>query len=167
MATGTVLFELSRMDEHAAHRLGEPDLRVAGFQLWVHGYEFPGSTDSWDGNWLRVTAHCGAAGASVWVSGALLDTVSIVRFRRELAALFEPLGGEAVLQSHEPNIAVHVTTANQAGHLAVRAELTPDQLAQRHTFHFRIDQTMIAPVLVACEAILARLPVRCPSERGI
>ena len=45
--------------------LGVPDLKLAGLQLWVHGREFPESEDADDGNWLRVTAHCGASGASV------------------------------------------------------------------------------------------------------
>ena len=53
------------MNDEAIARLGKPDLRVAGFQLWVHGREFPDAQDEWDGNWLRLTAHCGeAAGAS-------------------------------------------------------------------------------------------------------
>ena len=44
---------------------GEPDLKLAGFQLWVHGRRFPESGGYYDGNWLRVTARCGASGASV------------------------------------------------------------------------------------------------------
>ena len=55
-------------DDSKQKYLGEPALRIAGFQLWVHGYQFPDSNDYWDGNWLRVTVHCGAAGASVCAS---------------------------------------------------------------------------------------------------
>lgn len=44
---------------------GEPSLSIAGFQLWVHGRQFPEATDFYDGNWLRVTAHCKASAASV------------------------------------------------------------------------------------------------------
>jgi hypothetical protein len=57
--------------------LGEPALKVAGFQLWIHGRQFPDSTDYYDGNWLRVTAHCGSSGASVWVQGAMLMVTDI------------------------------------------------------------------------------------------
>ena len=57
--------------------LGRPDLKVAGFQLWVHGRELPETEDHDDANWLRVTAHCGASGASVWAQGAILQKYPI------------------------------------------------------------------------------------------
>jgi hypothetical protein len=53
--------------------LGPPALQVVGFQLWIHGRQFPDAQDCWDGNWLRVTAHCGANGATVWASGAIVS----------------------------------------------------------------------------------------------
>jgi hypothetical protein len=155
------------MDRRAVAGLGAPDLRIAGFQLWAHGYQFPDAEHPWDGNWLRVTAHCGATGASVWVSGALLDTVSVLRFRRGLATLHETLRGEAALESHEPNVVVRVAAADGAGHLAVRVELTPDHLAQGHWFDFEADQTYLPGILAACDALLARLPVRNPAARGV
>jgi len=96
------------MKEAVADQLGTPAVRLAGFELWVHGRQFPDSQDYWDGNWLNVTAHCGAAGGSVWASGAILDTVSIRRFHDGLAGLHRTLSGEAVLGSHEPNLMVRV-----------------------------------------------------------
>ena len=36
-------------------------MKVAGFQFWVHDRQFPEAEDADDGNWLRVTAHCGAS----------------------------------------------------------------------------------------------------------
>jgi len=44
--------------DHAA-KLGMPDLKLEGLQIWIHGRQFPDAADYWDGNWLRVTAHCG------------------------------------------------------------------------------------------------------------
>ena len=155
------------MDDRAVAHLGAPDLHLAGFQLWAHGYEFPHSEDAWDGNWLRVTAHCGAAGASVWVTGALLDTVSVLRFRRGLASLYERLQGAIALESLEPILMVRVATADRVGHLTVHVEMTPDHVAQGHWFDFEMDQTYLPGILVACDAILARLPVRDPAGRGV
>jgi hypothetical protein len=70
------------MDHPTTTQLGTADLKVAGFQLWVHGRQFPDSTDCDDGNWLRVMAHVGAAGASVWVSEAILMVTELVSWAR-------------------------------------------------------------------------------------
>lgn len=53
------------MDRYAAG-LGEPDLSLAGFQLWVHGPDRVDARPFY--SWLNATAHCGAGGASVWVT---------------------------------------------------------------------------------------------------
>jgi hypothetical protein len=45
-------------------KLGAPNLELEGLQIWVHGRQFPDSNDYWDGNWLRVTAHCGRNSAT-------------------------------------------------------------------------------------------------------
>jgi hypothetical protein len=50
---------------HFEEPLGAPDLQIAGLRLWVHDRQFPMADDYWDGNWLQVTVHCGAPGASV------------------------------------------------------------------------------------------------------
>jgi hypothetical protein len=34
--------------------------------------------------------------------------------------LYQTLSGEAVLESHEPNVVVRVTAADRAGHMRVR-----------------------------------------------
>ena len=44
---------------------GQPDIAFSGFQLWIHGGAPQEFQDYWDGNWLSVTAHCGAMGADV------------------------------------------------------------------------------------------------------
>ena len=75
------------MDHPTPEQLGAPDLKVAGFQIWVHGRQFPDSTDYDDANWLRITAHAGAAGASVWVSGAILMITDLIQFGHEVDGL--------------------------------------------------------------------------------
>ena len=67
--------------------LGPPDLVVAGLQLWVHGRQFADADDYYDGNWLRVTAHCGASGASIWVQGAILMATDVAGFGDQCAAM--------------------------------------------------------------------------------
>jgi hypothetical protein len=77
--------------------LGEPALTVAGFQLWIHGREYPESEDLYDGNWLRVTAHCGASGASVWADGAIVMVTDIARFGEECEAMYARKSSSAAL----------------------------------------------------------------------
>jgi hypothetical protein len=147
--------------KHATiEQLGPPSVRLDAFQLWVHGRQFPEAQDQWDGNWLNVTVHCGRSGASVWASGAILDSTGLVRFRDELKRLHQALSGEAVLESHEPNVRVRVATSDAAGHLAVRAEITPDHLAQGHWFEFEVDQSYLPATVAQLESVLTEFPVK-------
>jgi hypothetical protein len=145
--------------------LGPPDLKLVGFQLWVHGYQFPDLDDAWDGNWLAVTAHCGGRGGDVWAGGAILETVSLLQFRDGLRELHSTLRGVAELASPEPNLAVRVAPTNPAGQLAVRVEITPEHLTQGHWFEFEADQSYLPPAIAQCETILNRLPIRDASRR--
>jgi hypothetical protein len=145
---------------HSAEHLGEPDLKVVGFQLWVHGRESPDAHDYDDGNWLRVTAHCGASGASVWVQGAVVMVTDIERFRRECEALYEGRGNSARMDPLEPELRVSVETLDQAGHLRVRVEITPDHLSQSHRMDFEIDQSYLPDVVRQCSAIVQQHPIR-------
>jgi hypothetical protein len=144
-----------------------PDIKIVGFALWVHGYEYPDATDAWDGNWLRVTAHAGANGAEVRVAGAILETVSVARFAKELQALGNDPTSHATLESPEPNLKVVVTPTDRLGHLSVSVEITPDHMTQDHRFEFEADQTFLAPIVRQCESILSRFPVRLPAKRGV
>jgi hypothetical protein len=148
------------MSHPSPEQLGPSSVRLNAFQLWVHGRQFPEAQDQWDGNWLNVTAHCGQAGASVWATGAILDTVGLLRFRDELERLHKTLSGEAVLESHEPNVRVRVTSSDGAGHLQVRVEITPEHLAQSHWFEFEIDQSYLPATVAQLESVLIEFPVK-------
>lgn len=148
------------MSRPSSEQLGPPSVRLKAFQLWVHGRQFPDAQDHWDGNWLNVTAHCGQSGASVSATGPILDSIGLVRFRDELERLHQTLSGEAVLESHEPNVRVRVAARDGAGHLDVRAEITPDHLAQGHWFEFEIDQSYLAATVAQLESVLVEFPVR-------
>ena len=76
-------------------KLGEPALALAGFQLWVHGRQFPDATEPYDRDWLNVTAHCGEKDASVWVHGALLQSWHISQFADACLQLRQSLAGTA------------------------------------------------------------------------
>lgn len=143
---------------HDSTRLGPPDLQLAGFQVWVHGQPYAGSAEPHDADWLTVTAHCGASGASVWASGALLTASAFDRLARGCEELYARLEGTAWLASDEPNVSVRLTAADRRGHVAMSVEITPDHMAQEHRFEFELDQSYLPAVTQGCRAVLARYP---------
>lgn len=145
--------------------LGKPDLSVAGFQLWVHGREFPESEDYDDGNWLRVTAHCGASGASVWAQGAILMVTDVLRFGDDCLAVHRDEAKSAVLDPLEPELRLALETSDELGHIAARVEITPDHIAQAHRFSFVIDQSHLPGIARQCSAIVEEFPVRGNRDR--
>lgn len=144
--------------------LGDPIIKIGSLSVWVHGYEYPQAKDGWNGNWLSVTARCAANGASVLVTGSILDTVSFARLRRELKGIQERLEGTATLRSAEPNL--RWTMTPKAGRIQVEIEITPEPAHQAHRFFETIDQADLPMIQAACDAVLRLYPVRDPDSRG-
>ena len=140
--------------------LGEPALKLAGFQLWIHGREFPEARDFDDGNWLRVTAHCGASGASVWAQGSIITAADVEWFRRSCLALQLAEATAAALDPFEPELRIIIEAADRMGHLSVRVQITPDHLSQSHAFEFEIDQSYLPQIIDQCTRILKEYPIR-------
>jgi len=140
--------------------LGEPDLKIAGFQLWVHGRQFPDNQDYDDGNWLRVTAHCGGSGASVWAQGSILMVTDIAGFSEQCTAMLEGKAQSANLEPFEPELKVSLETADRLGHIRTQIEITPDHLTQSHWFEFEIDQSYLADIIQECADIIKKYPIR-------
>lgn len=140
--------------------LGEPDLKVAGFQLWVHGCQFPEAEDYDDGNWLRVTAHCGALGASVWAEGAIVMVTDIYGFGVECAAILRGEMKSAALAPFEPELKVSLEVSDSVGHIRAQVEITPDHLLQSHRFEFDVDQSYLPGIIKQCSQIVQEYPIR-------
>lgn len=100
------------------------------------------------------------------MNGAILDTVSFLRFQREMVALYDRLQGVATLESHEPELKVEVRALGATGQMEVRVEITPDHLNQVHRFMLGIDQSYLPDVVRGCEQMLGRYPVRDAAARG-
>ena len=138
--------------------LGEPDLQLAGLRIWIHGRQFPTSDDYWDGNWITVTVHCGAPGASVWASGPLIHLSEIAHFLRGAEAMHTSRQGEATLPCMEPELSV-ILKAEGLGHITLVVAITPDNVSQAHRFTFAIDQTYLPQVIHSCQTILQHYPI--------
>ncbi len=140
-----------------ADDLGSPDLRLGGFQLWVHGpWILPADPYS---DWLRVTAHCGAEGASVWVSGELVRRSELDSWFHEVALLYHTLSGIARLDPLEPQLRIELVPEGRAGHLRLSVEISPDLSTQRHHFEFYLDQSFLPEFLASGEQLLSRIQV--------
>ena len=142
-----------------AEQLGPPDIKLGGLQIWVHGRQFPDATDYWDGNWLRITAHCGTHGADVWTTGSIINLPALVSWLAELEDLNRSLSGEAKLVPLEPELCVTLA-ATKLGQLSMEVEITPDNVTQEHTFRFELDQSYLGPVIESCRKIVEEYPVR-------
>jgi hypothetical protein len=149
------VFEMSNY----IHELGEPDIKLAGLKLWVHGYQFRESDDYWDGNWLNATVICSEGGSSVLVQGNLIRTDEIIQWQGAVEKLGVELTGEASLQCMEPSIAVTLKAVS-LGKVEMEVQITPNQLTQDHTFRFEIDQSYLLPLRSQCAQVLNAFPLR-------
>ena len=140
-------------------RFGPPDIKLAGFQLWVHGRQFPDAQDYWDANWLNVTAHCGAEGASVWTSGSILHLGELTQLLSGMKQLYKTLAGEAELPCIEPELHLKLA-ARGLGQIELEVNITPNNMLQEHRFKFAIDQSYLPEAISGCEKVLVAYPVR-------
>lgn len=141
----------------------EPDLKLGGLSLWAESRERPGDDDCWDGNWLVIRATVEAPGSWVELRGPWLRTDEVASFLAELEAMSKELRGKAALAPIEPAIKATLEM-NSVGQIAVYVEATPDQLSQRHSFHFGFDQSYLPAIIRDCRKILLRFPVKGSRE---
>jgi hypothetical protein len=141
----------------------DPDFKLGGLSVWIHGRQFPDAVDYWDANWLRVTAHCRYPSARVSADGSIIHLGEIAGLLRGLEELHKTLSGKAVLDCIEPNIRIALESTG-AGHISARIDITPDHMAQSHRFEDEIDQTMLPPVIAACKRILDQYPIKDPDR---
>jgi hypothetical protein len=135
-----------------------PDVHLAGFQLWVHGWEGDGVPVESYSDWLRVTAHCGGNGASVFVRGSIILASSIAAWVNDCERLYAELDGEAVLPDIEPYLRVRLTAHGPTGRITARIEITPEPLIQQHVFTFEIDQSYLPALIAQCRSVLKTYP---------
>jgi hypothetical protein len=145
--------------EKLNNHLGEPQIKLGGLQIWIHGRQFPNEQDYWDGNWLNVTAHCGTHQDSVWTSGPILHVPDLTRWLADLEVMDRTVSGGADLVSLEPELSVELKM-NDLGQIRMRVEITPDNMTQEHSFEFELDQSYLTGIIGNVRALLERYTVR-------
>ena len=144
---------------YQAH-LGQPDLKISGFQLWIHGRAYPDSTDHNDRSWLHVTANCSANGATIQVQGTLLTITDLEGFAEQCAAMYNRGSELATLDPLEPELKITLEVSDTLGHIRARVDITPDHLMQSHRIQFDLDQSYLPEIIKQCSAIVHEYPVR-------
>ncbi len=151
------------MDDKFLKQLGEPTIQLSGLQIWTHGRQFPDMNDYWDGNWLRVTVHCGAQGSSVWASGAFIHLPELYAWHKSAVEMYKTLKGHANLECMEPELSIKMKACS-LGHMKMEVEITPNHLEQEHKYYFEIDQTYLAKLIKQCDSVLKAYPIRGSNE---
>lgn len=148
------------MNESEIGKYGSPDIKMAGLQIWVHGYQFEEADNNDARNWLRVSAHCGANGASVWVSGSYLQVYDIVKLASDADKLYKKEVKEIEMCPLEPEMRLAMKAIDSLGHIELTIEITPDHLTQEHRFQFEIDQSYLPALTSQCKELLELFPYR-------
>ncbi len=145
------------MNNHNEH-LGDPDIKLAGLEIWFHSRQFPDSKEYWDTNWMNVTVHCGAQGSNVRVQGSIIHLSEVSGFLSGLKPLYKNLKGKAQMLCMEPYLTIELE-ATSLGHIKMSVDITPDHLCQKHNFVFEIDQSYLPKLIFECEAIIKKYPI--------
>jgi len=134
-------------------------LQIVGLRVWVHGRQFPDSTDYWDGNWLRITAYCQYGESRVRVTGSVIHLSEIAGLLHGCESLSESLAGRTGLDSMEQNLKLELL-AKKLGRVAVDIQITPEPMRESHRFRDEIDQTNVPAIITACSRLLEKYPLR-------
>ena len=133
---------------------------LGGVRLEVDGRAAHDCDDTWDANWLSVTATCAAAGAEVVVPGAVVSSWSVERFCGGLDSLVRTGVGSAYLTAESPNLMVRVESLIPDAPITVRAELTADSNGQGHWFAFAVTRAELRTTIARCQEILEAHPAK-------
>ena len=151
------------MNEKFREQLGDPDIKISGLEIWIHGRQFPDTEDYWDGNWLRVTVHCSADSSSVWANGTFIHLPELYGWYESTLELNDSLKGSAHLDCMEPNLSA-IIKAKSLGQLTMEVNITPNHLEQEHKYLFELDQSYLPGFLSGCKKVLEKYPVKGINE---
>ncbi|MBI1190673.1 MAG: hypothetical protein GC200_08360 [Tepidisphaera sp.] len=138
----------------------EADITLAGLSIWVDGYQFPQSQDSWDGNWVIVRAECVGQRATVELCSPCVHLPELRRWLDACVALESGMADEAELPTMEPYLRVRIDRSGEFRGLVATVEMTPDNLTQFHEFRFPIDASYLPRLADAIRRVLAEYPIR-------
>jgi len=127
--------------------------------LTVLGRSHPGSSDFWDGNWLRTSVDV-AVGGFTGRFAADLRAEEFRSFNEELSKLYRTLEGHARFETLEGQVSMTLM-GNGMGHVALQAELRDRAgTGNRLRLEFATDQTYLPGIIESLDAVDAAWPVQ-------
>lgn len=150
------------MDESGIKKLGPPNLKVSGFQFWVHGRDFPDAQDYHDGNWLKMTAYCGP---DAWVAGSYITAIEIQGWLKTCEALVDNPKGTSVLEFLEPELYVRME-AKSHGRIEMEVTISHQPYDQPHKSSYELEQTDLTVMIQNLKTIVEKYPIRGTPEDG-
>jgi hypothetical protein len=129
-----------------------------GIRVRVLGRTHPECHDFWDGNWILCEATVAVGGFRGRVQGCL-RTEEIESFRDQLKSMYQTVSGRAEFRTLEGWLSLKLA-AEKTGKVECRGEMLDDPgIGNRLEFTLDLDQTYIAPVLIALDSIATAFPV--------
>lgn len=139
----------------------EPDIKLVGLSVWVHGYEYPADVDNpWDANWLSITAECVGQNSLAWLAGSYLRTDELAAWLAACRNLLTAKSHRAELSPMEPMLGVSISRASDNSQLEAAIMLATELTTERHEWRFEIDQSYVNRLMEQIETVLRDYPVR-------
>ena len=134
---------------------------IAGLNVQVLGYQFPGQDDYWDGNWLVVDIRCESANAQLAFRDSCVRTDELKDFLRQLEALVNFEAKAATLNTMEPYFKVNVMRdQSKNGIHSAAVEFFQIQNQDKREFVFEIQQAELARIIQRLRGVVTKFPVR-------
>lgn len=139
----------------------EPDIKLVGLSVWVHGYAYPADVDDhWDSNWLSITAECIGQRSRAWLAGSYLRTDELAAWLAACRKMLSAKSNLAEISPIEPMLSVSISRASDTSQLEAAIVLATELTTERHEWRFEIDQTYVNILVEQIEKVLRDYPVR-------
>ena len=142
--------------------LGPPDIKIFGFQFWVHGREFPDAQDYCDGNWLRMTAYCDE---EAWVSGSYVTAGEMQGWLNTCINLLEKNEGTAGLKCLEPELDIHMT-AKPEERVEMIVTIKHQPYDREHKCKYHLKTSDLTKMIQDLKLITEKYPILGAEEEG-
>jgi hypothetical protein len=147
------------------NKLGKPNLKIAGLQIWVHGREdrLTFGTNNPGDDWLLVTMHCSRDSSEVWVKneGAISVYYDVKTLIGELEKFENNPTDKVTYQFTEPYLALefNANPIKTDGEMEIKVDITPTQLFEHHSYYFGITEKEVKDLLLGLKNLLIEYPV--------